>query len=248
MNRRQLVLGATLPVLSASATLGQENRSSGMGEFTSGGRRIRAEWFPAGAGGGLKGGASSPALIMLHGADGLAWNGDRYRLAAGLVAGSGYHVALLHYLDRTGDRRADYATLREDYPLWVETVRDGLTWLAGQPGVAPNRLGLMGVSLGGALSLSVGAGDRRIKAIVEYSGPVPEDLPSSGVRLPPTLVLHGESDRIVPASHARRLERLLGEAGTPHEVQVYPGEGHMLSGTAQFDAAARVTAFLSRHL
>jgi carboxymethylenebutenolidase len=248
MNRRQLVLGASLPLLNASGTLAQENRSGGMGEFTSGGRRIRSEWFPASAGAPSAGGAVSPALILLHGADGLAWNGDRYRLAAGLVAGSGYHVALLHYLDRTGDRRADYATLREDYPLWVETVRDGLTWLAGQPGVAPNRLGLMGVSLGGALSLSVGAGDRRIKAIVEYSGPVPEDLPSSGVRLPPTLVLHGESDRIVPASHARRLERLLGEAGTPHEVQVYPGEGHVLSGMAQFDAAARVTAFLSRHL
>lgn len=248
MNRRQLVLGASLPLLNASGTLAQENRSGGMGEFTSGGRRIRSEWFPAGAGAPSAGGAVSPALILLHGADGLAWNGDRYRLAAGLVAGSGYHVALLHYLDRTGDRRADYATLREDYPLWVETVRDGVTWLAGQPGVAPNRLGLMGVSLGGALSLSAGAIDRRVKAIVEYSGPVPEDLPSSGVRLPPTLVLHGEADRIVPASHARRLERLLGEAGTPHEVQVYPGEGHVLSGMAQFDAAARVTAFLSRHL
>ena len=219
-----------------------------MGEFTSGGRRIRAEWFPAGTGNGAQDRTERPGMILLHGADGLAWNGDRYRLAAGLVAGSGYHVALLHYLDRTGDRRVDYGTLRGNYPLWVETVRDGLGWLTEQPGVARDRLGLMGISLGGALSLSAAAADPRVKAVVEYSAPVPEDLPGSGTKLPPTLVLHGAADRIVPASHARRLERMLAEAGTPHETQVYPGEGHVLSGMAQFDAASRVTAFLARHL
>ena len=219
-----------------------------MGEFTSGGRRIRAEWFSAGAGAERQDGSLRPALLLLHGADGLAWNGDRYRLAAGLVAASGYHVGLPHYLDRTGDRRANYGTLRENYPLWLETIRDGVTWLSEQPGVAPDRLGLLGISLGAALSLSAAAVDRRIRAIVEYSGPVPEDLPASGLKLPPTLVLHGEADRIVPASNARRLERLLADSGTPLEVQVYPGEGHVLSGMAQFDAASRVTAFLSRHL
>jgi carboxymethylenebutenolidase len=248
MHRRQFLLGASLPLLKASGAAAQENGSDSMAEFTSGGRRIRAEWFPAGAGAEGQDASSRPALLLLHGADGLAWNGDRYRLAAGLVAGFGYHVALLHYLDRTGDRRANYGRLREDYPLWLETVRDGMTWLSEQPGVAPDRLGLLGISLGAALSLSTAATDRRVKVVVEYSGPVPEDLPSSGLRLPPTLVLHGEADRIVPASNARRLQRLLTEAGTPHEVQVYPGEGHVLSGMAQFEAASRVTAFLSQHL
>ena len=248
MNRRQFVLGASLPLLGVSGAAGQESGSSSMENFSSGGRRINAEWFPAGAGAPVEGAAACPGLLLLHGADGLSWNGDRYRLAAGLIAAAGYHVALLHYLDRTGDRRVDYGTLRDDYPLWAATVRDGVTWLAGQPGVIPDRLGLVGVSLGGALSLSTAAADSRVKAVVEYSGPVPEDLPKSGTKLPPTLVLHGEVDRIVPADHARRLERMLDEAGTPHEVQIYPGQGHVLSGAAQFDAASRVTAFLSRHL
>jgi carboxymethylenebutenolidase len=248
MNRRHLMLGAALPMLPFPGVAAQDNRSDSMHEFTSGGHRIRAEWFPAGAGVAPRNGATSPALLLLHGADGLAYGGDRYRLAAGIVAGSGYHVGLVHYLDRTGDRRVDYGTLREDYPLWAETVRDGVTWLGEQPGVARERLGLVGVSLGGALALSTAAADRRIKAVVEYSGPVPEDLPASGARLPPTLVLHGEADRIVPASHARRLESLLRDAGTPHEVQLYPGQGHVLSGAAQFDAATRVASFLARHL
>jgi carboxymethylenebutenolidase len=244
MNRRQIVLGAALPLLPLPGAAAQEN-SLNMHAFTSGGRPIRAEWFPAGAG---PQGEARPALLLLHGADGLAFGGDRYRLAAGLVAASGYHVGLLHYLDRTGDRRVDYGTLRENYPLWAETVRDGVTWLGDQPGVSRERLGLIGVSLGGALALSTAAVDGRIKAVVEYSGPVPEDLPGSGAKLPPTLVLHGAADRIVPASHARRLEGILQEAGTSHEVQVYPGQGHVLSGAAQFDAASRVTAFLARYL
>lgn len=244
MNRRQLVFGAALPLLPLRAAA-QEN-SSTMHSFNSGGRSIRAEWFPAGA--APAGGEARPALLLLHGADGLAFGGDRYRLAAGLVSASGYHVGLLHYLDRTGDRRVDYGTLRRNYPLWAATIRDGVSWLGEQPGVASDRLGLVGVSLGGALALSTAATDARIKVVVEYSGPVPEDMPDEGAKLPPTLVLHGEADRIVPASHAYRLAALLGSSGTPHEVQVYPGQGHVLSGAAQFDAASRVASFLARHL
>ena len=247
MNRRHLLLGAGLPLLPFSRAAAQDNNADSMHDFTSGGHRIRAEWFPAGSG-ASPAANPVPALLLLHGADGLAYGGDRYRLAAGIVAGSGYHVGLLHYLDRTGDRRVDYGALRQNYPLWSETVRDGVTWLAGQPGVAAERLGLVGVSLGAALALSTAASDSRIRAVVAYSGPVPDDLPASGAKLPPTLVLHGEADRIVSSSHARRLEALLKEAGTPHEVQLYPGQGHILSGAAQFDAASRVASFLARYL
>jgi carboxymethylenebutenolidase len=248
MNRRHLMLGATLPLLPFGRAAAQDNRPDSMHEFTSGGRRVRAEWFPAAAGALSPAASASPALLLLHGADGLAYGGDRYRLAAGIVAGSGYHVGLVHYLDRTGDRRVDYGTLRDNYPLWAEAVRAGVGWLATQPGVAQERLGLVGISLGGALALSTAAADPRIKAVVEYSGPVPDDLPGSGSKLPPSLVLHGEADRIVPASHARRLETLLQASGNPHEVRIYPGEGHVLSAMAQLDAASRVASFLARHL
>jgi carboxymethylenebutenolidase len=243
MDRRHFMLGAALGMsLPAAAQDGE--RGERMQEFTSGGRPIRAEWFAAA--GAASNGQTRPGLLLLHGADGLAY-GQNYRVAAGLIAGSGYHVGLIHYLDRTGERRVEYRMIRERYPLWAATIRDGLTWLAGQPGVAPERLGLVGISLGGALALTTAAADPRVKAVVEYSGPVPEDL-AEGAKLPPTLVLHGEADRIVPSTNATRLERMLRESGTPHEVQVYPGQGHFLSAPAQFDAAARVSAFLSRHL
>jgi carboxymethylenebutenolidase len=120
--------------------------------------------------------------------------------------------------------------------------------VGAQPGVDPNRLGVVGISLGAALSLSTATTDRRIKALVDYFGPVPEGSLAGATRLPPTLVLHGAQDWIVPASNARALEAFLQARGVPHEVMIYPGEGHGFSGTAQADADRRVAAFLDRHL
>ncbi len=233
MDRRSMMTGAA-----ATGLAGAARADDGPAGFDRGGVRIAVEWFAA------AGGGPAPAVLLLHGADGLTY-AERYRLAAGLVAGSGYHVALPHYLDRTGERRVSYATLRERYPLWAGTVRDALGWLGRQPGVDPGRLGLVGISLGAALSLTVAAGDPRVKAVVDTSGPLPEGLEG---RLPPTLILHGDADRIVPVSNARAIARLLADAGTPHEIQVYPGQGHVLTGPAQFDAATRIAAFLGRHL
>ncbi len=186
-------------------------------------------------------------MLLLHGADGLTY-AEGYRLAARTIAASGYHVAFVHYLDRTGDKRVAYARIRQDFPRWTTTVRDAVNWLADQPDVDAQRLGIVGLSLGAALAFTAAAGEPRVRAIVDYFGPLPDELAGQCPRLPPTLVLHGASDRIVPVSHARAIERLLQEQGTPHEIKIYEGQGHGLIGAAQFDAAARVSRFLGQHL
>jgi dienelactone hydrolase len=226
-----------------------EDIEPSMQHFKSGGQQIAAEWFAAftGSVAGARAGTARPSLLLLHGADGLTY-AEGYRLAARTLAASGYHVAFVHYLDRTGDRRVAYGRLRQDFPLWTETVRDGVNWLAAQPGVDPHRLGIVGISLGAALAFATAAVEPRVRAIVDYSGPLPDELARQRPRLPPTLILHGGSDPIVPVSHARALEQLLHEQGTPHEVQVYQGQGHSLTGAAQFDAAARAARFLQQHL
>ncbi|WP_336492559.1 dienelactone hydrolase family protein [Methylobacterium nigriterrae] len=217
--------------------------------FTSGGHRIEVEWFAAsrGSAAGEGAGGSRPAVLLLHGADGLTY-AEGYRLAARNISISGYHVAFVHYLDRTDDRRVAYSRLRQDFPLWATTVRDAVSWLASQPGVDPRRLGIVGVSLGAALAFETAAADPRVKAIVDYFGPLPEGLARGQPRLPPTLILHGASDPIVPVSEAYAIERLLKARGTPYEVKVYPDQGHGLTGVAQFDSAARVASFLGRYL
>jgi len=220
-----------------------------MQSFTSGGQQIAVEWFAAS--GSLTAGQGSssarPAVLLLHGADGLTY-ADSYRLAARTIASSGYHVAFVHYLDRTGDQRVAYARLRQDFPRWRETIRDAVSWLVDQPGVDARRLGIVGLSLGAALAFATAAEEPRVRAIVDYSGPLPDELAGQRPRLPPTLILHGASDRIVPVSHAHAIERLLREQSTPYEIKIYEGQGHGLTGAAQFDAAARVARFLGQHL
>lgn len=226
-----------------------ENTDPGMQHFTSDGRQIAVEWFTAlsGSGEGARVGTAKPALLLLHGADGLIY-AEGYRLAARTLAASGYHVAFVHYLDRTGDRRVAYSRLRQDFPLWAETVRDAVAWLADQPGTDAQRLGIVGISLGAALAFTVAAAEPRVRAIIDYFGPLPDELARERPRLPPTLILHGSADAIVPVSHARALERLLQEQSVAHEIRIYEGQGHGLTGPAQLDAAARVARFLGQHL
>ena len=52
----------------------------------------------------------------------------------------------------------------------------------------------------------------------------------------------------MPVDNAHRIEALLKARGVPHEVKIYPDQGHGFQGTAQIDAARRILAFLQRHL
>jgi carboxymethylenebutenolidase len=239
MDRRRLMLGLASCLTPGGPPVAAEGKS--MVGFTSGGREIEVEWFPAALGG------RGPAVLLLHGADGLTF-ADGYRLAARVLAGAGYHVAFVHYLDRTDERRVAYSTLRQNFPLWASTVRDAVAWLGRQPLADPERLGIVGISLGATLALETAASDPRVKAIVDYFGPLPEGMAARKPRLPPTLILHGSADHIVPVSNAHALEKLLQQSGTPYEIKIYPGQGHALLGMAQLDSANRATEFLGRYL
>jgi carboxymethylenebutenolidase len=209
--------------------------------FKSGGETITIERFHAGGGG------SRPAVLLLHGADGFTY-GERYRMGAQVVAAAGYEVFLLHYLERTGQSRAFFSTIGRNFPAWAETVRDAVGFVERQPGIDPKRIGLIGTSLGAALGVTVAAEDRRIKALVDYFGFLPEAVAESATRLPPTLVLHGAKDAIVPVANAYALEALLKKLGAPHDVHVYADQAHGFWGAAQLDAAQRTAAFLGRYL
>jgi carboxymethylenebutenolidase len=210
--------------------------------FTSGGVPIGVEWFEA-AGAAGKG----PAVVMLHGSDGLA-RAERYRAGARRLAAEGYHVALVHYLDRTGEKRASFGTAMRNFGPWLMTVRDAIGWVTRRPEVDPHRIGVVGISLGGALGVAIASGDTRVKALVEYFGPLPQAVVTGGAALPPTLILHGAADPVVPVANAYAIENLLRSQGTQHEIQVYPGQGHGFHGAAQDDADRRVSAFLRLHL
>jgi carboxymethylenebutenolidase len=114
--------------------------------------------------------------------------------------------------------------------------------------VDSTRVGLLGVSLGGYLSLSLASKDSRVGAVVSLMGGMPQDFIAETRRMPPTLLLHGEADPVVPISEAHAMEALLKRLGTKYELKTYPGQGHSFRGIAQIDALTRTLKFLSRHL
>ena len=244
INRRVVLFGAAAlaaPAVGAQDSQQDPKMALQRQSFTSGGRSIAVEVF------GREPAGRHPAILMLHGADGLSSN-TQYRAGARAIAAAGYRVFLVHYLDRTGERRASFGTVFQNFLPWMETVRDAVAWVAARPDVNPDRIGLVGVSLGAALGLAVDGSERRIKVLIDYFGPLPQGVIASGARLPPTLILHGGSDPAVPVANAYAIENLLQEQGVAHDIKVYPGQGHGFYGAAQEDATARVLAFLRRHL
>jgi carboxymethylenebutenolidase len=245
ITRRSVLIGAAL---AASTNLhAQQDQPSLMpvtakrNTFKSGGKAITVETFQSGDE------AQRPAVLMLHGADGLNYN-TQYRKGAHAVAAAGYQVHLVHYLDRTDEKRASFATLFQNFMPWMDTVQDALAFAGKQPHADPNRIGIIGISLGAALGLAVASTDPRVKTLVNYFGPLPQGAIATTARLPPTLVLHGSADPIVPVANAYAVESLLRQQNIPYEIKVYPDQGHGFRGAAEEDATRRSLAFLNRHL
>ena len=208
------------------------------GRYLSDGKQITVErFFPLGAG-------PFPAVVALHGSGGLHGFAEE---PARLLAARGFAVFVPHYFERTGTSWADERNIRKNFPLWMKTISDTVTYVGQQKHVDASRVALLGFSLGGYLSLSVATQDPRVRAVVEYFGGLPEEL-TNFKQMPPTLILHGDADNIVPVSEALNLEKLFQRTGTPYEIKIYPGAGHVFTAPLMLDAGTRTLRFLQQHL
>ena len=187
-----------------------------------------------------------PTVIGLHGS-----GGGHASMAepAALLAGQGFAVYVLHYFDGTGTTEIDgLPTILRHFPSWMKTLWDSVSFVGRQPNVDPDRIGLLGFSLGAYLSLSAAAIDTRVKAVVDFFGGLPKEMKLFMRRFCPVLILHGELDKTVPVEEAYHLQRLLEKKQIPYEMQIYPGVGHGFSGETWNDAGMRTLAFLKRYL
>jgi carboxymethylenebutenolidase len=185
---------------------------------------------------------------MLHGRDGPSRFNAGYAAAARRLADAGYHALFVRYFEATPSTEVFGPEGLANFFAWMRAVGDALAWAQQEPAIDGARLGLLGVSLGAAVALSQASQDPRVKAVVDFYGGLPAPAFAFLGPLPPTLVLHGGNDWIVPVAAAHQLEAFLTAHGTPHEVKIYPDEGHGFHGAAAEDAVRRTIAFLDRHL
>jgi len=167
---------------------------------------------------------------------------------AAQLADQGFAVHLLHYFDRTGPVKEEKSAIVMNFPLWMKTLWDATSFIEQQPNVDPQRIGLIGFSLGGYLAMCGSSIDPRIKTVVEFFGGFPKEMKLFMRRLCPTLVLHGGNDAIIPVSEAHYLQKMLEDRKIPHEIKIYPGVGHGFNGEVWKDARVRTLAFLQKYL
>jgi dienelactone hydrolase len=208
--------------------------------FVSGGKTIAIDCFIPKADG-----QRFPAVIGLHGAGG---GHDTFAETAPPLAAQGFCVYVPHYFDRTGTTEAQMPSMFLNFPLWMKTLWDVVSLVANQPAVTGEHIGVLGFSLGGYLALSLASIDPRIQAVAEYFGGLPREIRPFMRRFPPTLVLHGDADTVVPVAEAYSLQKVLEERKVPYEMQIYPGEGHHFTPETRADADARIQAFFQKYL
>jgi len=187
-----------------------------------------------------------PALLVIHGSSGpmSSFIGGYAQQLANL----GYVVFFIHYFDATGTSYATFSGIRTHFERWMTVIVDGISFAERHPKADAGAIGLMGVSLGGFLSLSVASQDQRVAAVVSLMGGMPPEIIAISKRMPPTLLLHGEADPVVPVAEAHEVEKLLKRLGSKYEIKTYPGQGHSFHGMAQMDALTRTLRFLGKHL
>ena len=209
--------------------------------FQSGGKPIRLDaYLPKIQDGPV------PAVVALHGAGGNVSGMERY---ASALAAQGFAVYVLHYFDRTGTESADKPTIMRNFPLWMKTLWDAISFVETQPPIDRDRIALLGLSLGAYLSLANSAIDPRVKAVVEFFGGMPKEMHLFMRHLCPVLILHGDADQTIPVVEAYQLQKLLEKKGAPYEIKIYPGAGHGFEDeTIWRDAGLRSLQFLQKYL
>jgi dienelactone hydrolase len=193
-----------------------------------------------------------PAVIALHGCGGLfsAAGGrvgeltERHRARAEAMLAAGYVVLFPDSLGsrglteictaKFGERGVTAAGRRGD-------VLAALQWLAAQPGIARERIALLGWSHGGTTTLAtINANDAMVRAFREQPDAPPffraavAFYPGCSVAArdegwrvaSPVRILIGDADDWTPAAPCRTLATRAGERGWPLKTVVYPGAHH----------------------
>jgi dipeptidyl aminopeptidase/acylaminoacyl peptidase len=213
------------------------------------------------------------AVLVLHGWATAGTNGAAVvENRARRYSEDGYVALALSMRGWPTSGGADDCGLRQPDDV-VAAVR----WLAGQPGVDPARVALVGFSQGGQVSLLAAARGAAVRTVVAYypvtdvarwkvttthpeipgyvqavcepGGTAPRSpLQNAGAIAPPVLLVHGDRDLQVPTEQSLLLHGALEALGKPTTLVLVPGAEHGFTAAQEAVARPVVDGFLSRHL
>ena len=176
-----------------------------------------------------------PAMILLHGSGGLAWEGENLRRWAARF--NGWGVAAL-VIDMFGPRRVTETVTDQEQLSMFAQVADAfaaLKRLAADPRIDPNRIGVMGFSRGAVVSLDtaleslrhgLGGDGVHFALHVALYGGCNIALTDSASDKAPMLFLHGEADDFAPIAPCRRYAQWFAGEGNRVTFVGYPGAQH----------------------
>jgi pimeloyl-ACP methyl ester carboxylesterase len=166
-----------------------------------------------------------PAVILMHMLGGTRHIWKSQLIAPLLEAGYAALTVDLRGHNDTGGERNDWPMMEDDIYVW-------LSWLREQPEIDPDRISLVGGSLGANLALRVMAKDERVVTAVSLSpyvearGMTTDDaMKEIGDR--PVYLIAGQED----SEPAESVRALLALAAGDVQVRLYPHGAH---GTALF--------------
>jgi carboxymethylenebutenolidase len=206
-----------------------------------------------------------PALVVIQhqgGVDNFVQNLTERLAADGFVAAA---PALYHRdgPDYPDDAKTRSSRLRDKNV--INDVNATVSFLQRQNNIDGQRMGIIGLCMGGRVVYLMAASNPAFKAAVIYYGgnifrPWGRDIPSPFERTAeircPLLGHFGEDDKNPSPEDMRRLEAELKKFAKVHEFYSYPDSGHAFMDSTKVsyrphaDLASwpRTVAFLSRHL
>ena len=211
-------------------------------EARSGGREIEIDKYIGSRGG------RPPAILVLHGAGGVLFDGPEMRRMAIHLAEAGNTAYLIHYFNRTGTLFGLDAGMQKNFSVWLETIRDCITAVQRDHGDS-STIGIYGYSLGAFLAVAAASDNPAVGAVVEQAGGIWNGKTERIHKMSPVLVLHGEADQRVPfPKYALPLVKVLRMRGAIVQTRFFPGEGHGFTQPAMSVVRDAATGFFRQHL
>jgi dienelactone hydrolase len=219
-------------------------------EYESGGKKYTIRIYP-----GPADGKKHPMILVVHGNFGLnpPFGAQIDRFARELAA-LDYVTAVPRYYVTDPAEPTD----RDALPH-VPTLTSAIAHVADHKGAHadPDRLGLVGYSLGAATSMTYIASNPAgtVKVLIDFFGPLNDTIKSGVARFPPTFIFHNNNnDMFVDVEDSRTLDRLLGKTIPPRLTEYtesnprYGNHPFVEDGTADKDSREKATAEIKKHL